>query len=77
MSEEDFAALKEQVEGLKLALTKKEVEAQQTAANIELMESELKKLLKQSKDENAEGKGPRRRERTCSVCHPIAKVREV
>ena len=58
MSEEDFAALKEQVEGLKLALTKKEVEAQQTAANIELMEVELKKLLKQSKDENAEGKGP-------------------
>ena len=58
MSEEDFAALKEQVEGLKLALTKKEVEAQQTAANIELMELELKKLLKQSKDENAEGKGP-------------------
>ena len=58
MSEEDFAALKEQVEGLKLALTNKEVEAQQTAANIELMELELKKLLKQSKDENAEGKGP-------------------
>ena len=45
MSEEDFAALKEQVEGLKLVLTKKEVEAQQTAANIELMELELKKLL--------------------------------
>ena len=58
MSEQDFAALKEQVEGLKLALTKKEVEAQQTAAKIELMELELKKLLKQSKDENAEGKGP-------------------
>ena len=59
MSEEDFAALKEQVEGLKLALTKKELEAQQTAANIDLMELKLKKLLKQSKDENAEGKGPR------------------
>ena len=59
MSEEDFAALKEQVEGLKLALTKKELEAQQTAANIDLMELDLKKLLKQSKDENAEGKGPR------------------
>ena len=58
MSEEDFVALKEQVEGLKLALTKEEVQAQQTAANIELMELELKKLLKQSKDENAEGKGP-------------------
>ena len=58
MSKEDFVALKEQVEGLKLALTKKEVEAQQTAANIELMELELKKLLKQSKDENVEGKGP-------------------
>ena len=58
MSEEDFAALKDQVEGLKLALTKKEAEAQQTAANIELMELELKKLLKQSKDESAEGKGP-------------------
>ena len=58
MSEEDFAALKEQVERLKLALTKKEVEAQQTVANIELMELELKKPLKQSKDENAEGKGP-------------------
>ena len=46
MSEEDFAALKDQVEGLKLALTKKEAEAQQTAANIALMELELKKLLK-------------------------------
>ena len=56
MSEEVFAALKEQVEGLKLALTKQEVEAQQIAANIELMELELKKLLK---DENAEGKGPK------------------
>ena len=76
MSVEDFAALKEQVEGLKLALTKEEVQAQQTAANIELMELELKKLLKQSKDENAERKGPRGRERTCSVCHPIVKVRE-
>ena len=59
MSEEDFAALKDQVEGLKLALIKEEAEAQQTAANIELMELELKKLLKQSKDESAEGKGPR------------------
>ena len=58
MSEEDFAALKDQVQGLKLTLTKKEAEAQQTAANIELMELELKKLLKQSKDESAEGKGP-------------------
>ena len=58
MSEEDFAALKDQVEGLKLALTKKEAEAKQTAANIELMELELKKLLKQSKEESAEGKGP-------------------
>ena len=46
MSEEDFAALKEQVEALKVALTKKEVEAQQTAANIELMELELKVLLR-------------------------------
>ena len=54
MSEEVFAALKEQVEGLKLALTKQEVEAQQIAANIELMELALKKLLKQSKDENAD-----------------------
>ena len=38
MSEEDFAALKDQVKGLKLALTKIEAEAQQTDANIELME---------------------------------------
>ena len=58
MSAEDFAALKEQVEGLKLALAKKEEEAQKTAGNIELMELELKKLLKQAKDESVEEKGP-------------------
>ena len=74
MSEEVFAALKEQVEGLKLALTKQEVEAQQIAANIELMELELKKLLKQSKDENAEGKGPKEEKEHVAYVTPSRKL---
>ena len=46
MSEEDFAALKDQVEGLKLALTKKEAEAQQTCVTKGIIE--VKHILNDS-----------------------------
>ena len=57
MSAEEFATLKGEVEGLKLALAKKEKEAQETAENLGAVEQELKNLLKQSKDESVKGEG--------------------
>ena len=41
MSAKDFAALKGEVEGLKLALAKKEKEVQETAENLGTVEQEL------------------------------------
>ena len=55
MSAKDLAILKGEVEGLKLALAKKEKEAQETAKNLGVVEQELKQLLKQSKDESVKG----------------------
>ena len=57
MSAEDLAALKGEVEGLKLALVKKEKEAQETAENLGAVEQELKHLLKQPKNESVKGEG--------------------
>ena len=57
MSAEDLAALKGEVEGLKLALVKKEKEAQETAENLGAVEQELRHLLKQPKNESAKGEG--------------------
>ena len=42
---------------MKLALAKKEKEAQETAENLAAVEQELKQLLKQSKDESVKGEG--------------------
>ena len=57
MSAEDLATLKGEVEGLKLALAKKEKDARETAENLGAVEQELKQLLKQSKDESVKGEG--------------------
>ena len=57
MSADDLAALKGEVEGLKLALVKKEKEAQETAENLGAVEQELKHLLKQPKNESVKGEG--------------------
>ena len=54
---EDLATLKREVEGLKLALAKKEKEAQETAENLGAVKQELKQLLKQSKDASVKGEG--------------------
>lgn len=51
MSAKDLAILKGEVEGLKLALPKKEKEAEATAENLGAVEQGLKQLLKQWKDE--------------------------
>ena len=53
MSAEELASLREEFETLKLALAKKVQEAKtKTAENIEAVEGELKKLLKQAKNES-------------------------
>lgn len=70
MSAEDLATLKGEVEGLKLALAKKEKEAQETAKNLGVVEQELKQLLKQSKDERCE-------ERRRSLCDTVPQIKEV
>lgn len=57
MSAEELAALKGEVEGLKLALAKRETKVQETAENTGAVEQELKKLLKQSKNESIKGEG--------------------
>lgn len=58
MSAEELAALKGEIEGLKLALAKKEEEVHKTAVSVEAVEGELKQLLKQTKDACEQGKGP-------------------
>ena len=55
MSAEDLETLRKEVEGLKLMLTKKESEAEKTAENMEAVERELKKLLKEEKGVSAKG----------------------
>lgn len=57
MSAEELATLKGEIEGLKLALAKKEKEAQVTAENLGAVEQELKHVIKQPKSESVKGEG--------------------
>lgn len=56
-AEEQLAALKEEVAGLKLALVKKEEEVEKTAENVGLVEGQLKKLLQQTTNEGVKREG--------------------
>lgn len=56
-AEEQLAALKEEVAGLKLALVKKEEEVEKTAENVGLVEGQLKKLLQQTTNESVKREG--------------------
>lgn len=57
MSAEDVEALRQEIAGLKLALAKKDEQAEKAAENVEAVERELKKLIKQEKTEPAKGEG--------------------
>ena len=54
MSAEELEVLKQEIQGLKAALVKKDEEAGKVAENMDAVENELKKLLKQEKVDSTE-----------------------